>query len=212
MKRRDFIRSATQTFGEFGLLGLVGKVNMNRGNELTRVACFSQYLEPVEKKGLRGFIDVRTNTLAITFRFRRAHRFCEGMAAAVEAPDDLWGYIDPSGTFTIPQQFLYAMRFSGGLAEVSFPNHVRAYINKLGKQVITLDRYQSGWIFQHGVTAINLDVRREPFQYRLMRTNGTWVSDAIFDKIPNIFPHGSRVLINGAPAYVRHDGEVIPLC
>ena len=57
----------------------------------------------VKEEDKWGYID-KKGIVAISFKWKKAHRFYENLAA-VQDFDDKWGYIDTSGKVVIPCQY-----------------------------------------------------------------------------------------------------------
>lgn len=71
--------------------------------------------------GLWGYFDKNID-IVIAPQFKTAYEFSEGLAAAVPAGGERYGFIDESGAFTIPPQFWQVQRFgfSGGTVQAMY--------------------------------------------------------------------------------------------
>ena len=95
-----------------------------------------------------------------TMGFIGSPYFSEGVAAALEAADSKWGYIDRSGQFAIPPQFPaypggLVSDFSDGLAAIEISGKL-GYIDHSGTFVIP-PRFVAGTHFENGVARVVAD-------------------------------------------------------
>ncbi|MGJ5814145.1 WG repeat-containing protein [Paludibaculum fermentans] len=89
--------------------------------------------------------------------FYRIWSFSEGLAAAMETPGSMWGYIDRTGKFAIPPKFPsypkgVVSSFSEGLAAVEVEGKL-GYIDRTGAFVI-VPQFAAGTPFENGLARV----------------------------------------------------------
>lgn len=72
-----------------------------------------------EDNTLMGVVDVATGKEIIAPTFKQIKPFSEGLAAAQDAQTLLWGYIDASGKWVLPAQWVEAEPFRNGYASTA---------------------------------------------------------------------------------------------
>lgn len=98
---------------------------------------------------ISGFIN-RNNKLVIRLPELNYSNISEGMLSYLEKNE--YGFMDSTGTKTIPAQFKYCSNFSNGKAMVVFRTGKAGYINK-SKQLLLSPRWDTAFSF-HGKFAI----------------------------------------------------------
>jgi hypothetical protein len=116
------------------------------------------------------FLDVKGRKV-LDNGFYRIWDFSEGVAAALEAADSKWGYIDRSGQFAIPPQFPaypggLVSDFSDGLAAIEISGKL-GYIDHSGTFVIP-PRFVAGTHFENGVARVVADGRAATSTMRVL--------------------------------------------
>jgi hypothetical protein len=118
------------------------------------VQAFSEGLAAVKLEDKYGYID-RSGKMVIPPKFGSADPFSEGLAVVqLDSAGKKWGYIDKSGKSVIgEEEFVYARRFSDGLAAVQGKNGKYGFIDKTGNFVIPPQFYRVG-DFSDGLAAV----------------------------------------------------------
>jgi len=103
--------------------------------------------------GKYGFINAK-GEVAVPFEFDKpCGVFSDGMATYTDSTDNI-GFIDRQGKIVIPAQYLYAEKFSDGLAYVT-NEEVTGFIDKSGKLLIdTKSKFSSGGGFTKGFCVV----------------------------------------------------------
>jgi hypothetical protein len=117
-----------------------------------------------------GFID-QTGKVVIPLKFRIAHDFTEGLAAA-SIDGKHFGYIDTSGSWVIKPTFQDAWPFSDGLGRVITAGKV-GYVDKTGAWVIE-PRDWASWGFSDGLAVVASAVNGKEMTGYIDKT-GAWV-------------------------------------
>jgi hypothetical protein len=118
------------------------------------IQAFSEGLAAVQLEDKYGYID-RSGKMIIPPKFESAHSFSDGLAVVqLDAAGNKWGYIDKSGKLVIGgEEFVYARRFSEGLAAVQGKNGKYGFIDKTGNFIIPPQFYRVG-DFSDGLAAV----------------------------------------------------------
>lgn len=135
----------------------------------------------VEKDGAPTLIDVKGNTIKTMKEVEMVWMFSDGLSKVKVINDkgeELYGYVDKSGDYTIKPQFENAYPFSEGLAAVRTADKM-GYVNKSGKLVITIDGMQP---FRFG-TFINgyAIVENDNDDFGMIDKTGKYVINPQFD-------------------------------
>jgi hypothetical protein len=165
--------------GKYGFVNLELKTIIEP--QFEDVGNFSEGLAPAKMNNKYGYID-RTGKFIIEPQFDDAEEFSEGMAAvgfatqkhaSTKSPwpwdeigipwehNNSYGYINKEGEIVIKPTYIYASRFSDGLAAVSTGTWgprgrgPAGYIDKVGKIIIEF-KYTDAKEFSEGLAAVHV--------------------------------------------------------
>lgn len=183
---------------------------------------FSQGLAAVRVDDLWGYID-RSGTLVIEPQFGAALAFSEGAAPVWVSADDgvsgpapqtgpgpavpprpmgSWGYIDPTGAFTIDAQFDDATAFSEGLAAVR-TGAGWGYLDPTGAFAID-PRFDQALPFSKGLAAVRVNGG-----WGYIDRTGEWVIEPRFADATSFSQDLAAVEVDGGWGYVDRTGEFV---
>jgi WG containing repeat len=173
-----------------------------------------------------GFLE-RTGKVVITPQIRQAGDFHEGLAFA-SFKGSYWncdwgelsgilpctldldrrGFIDQTGRYVIPIQFLSADDFSEGLAAVKVGRHDWTYIDKTGKRVMPKDFTAAGK-FSEGLAPVAVKDFWNAGRVGFIDKTGRVVIPPQFDKARPFADGLARVEIGGKWGYVDKTGKMV---
>ncbi len=173
----------------------------------------SDFLFPIEKDGLTGFINADGNII-LPPQFRGdmyGVRFSEGLAAVII--NSKWAYIDESGKIVFTTNGDYAYSFSEGLAKIAVAGRRESwllydmkygYIDKKGKIVIK-PQFEETYGFSEGIGRIVADKK-----WGFIDKTGAIIIKTQFERAyPFIDGFSCVTLESGKRAYINKLGVII---
>ncbi|MDR7855952.1 WG repeat-containing protein [Tissierella sp.] len=167
--------------------------------------------------GKWGFLD-KNGKLAIPAIYANVNGFSEGLAGVYKNSNgrSLSGFIDKTGKIVIPIKYNYVRYFNEGLAWVEKVDGGEAFIDKTGREVISLDDYDEVKNFSEGLALVAKDIDDNYStghygidKYGFIDKSGKLIIPLIYDSA-NSFSEGlALVKKDGKYGYIDKTGEVV---
>lgn len=171
----------------------------------------------VVNTGKWGFID-KTGKLVIPAIYSNVNSFSEGLAGVYKNTGErvLGGFIDKTGKIVIPIKYYLVGNFTDGLAWVEKVDGGEAFIDKTGKEVISLDDYDETKEFSEGLALVARDIDNNYStgyygidKYGFIDKNGKLIIPLIYDSASSFSEGLALVKKDGKYGYIDKKGEVV---
>jgi len=171
----------------------------------------------VVNTGKWGFID-KSGKLAIPAIYANVNSFSEGLAGVYDYIDgrSLAGFIDKTGEIVIPIKYDLVRNFSEGLAWVRKIDKGEAFIDKTGREVISLDSYDEVENFSEGLALVAKDTDNSYStghygidKYGFIDKTGKLIIPLIYDSAKSFSEGLALVKKDGKYGYIDKTGKVV---
>lgn len=203
--------AAVMSGGKWGYIDKTGKYAIPPSYDTA--FGFSEGSARVSKEGKEGFIDV-TGKYIIAPQFPEVGNFSEGLAKAattyltgskildMSAGRKKWGYIDQAGKYIIQPMFDEADDFRGGIARI-WDDSQLGYINKVGDNIIPMQKYTWGTAFGDGLALVVNEEGKKGY----IDTSGKYLIPPQFDGGSGFSEGLAGVSNNGRYGYIDKSGK-----
>ncbi len=191
---------------KYGLISHLGDYVINPEFKSLKFANEERRLLRFQRENSGGIIDCNGTILCDIEGCCDLYSLENGMISA-EFTNGKYGYIDASGTLSIPPKFDFAFSFSDELALVRLDGKW-GYIDKSGSFAIPA-QFSEGHSFDNGIAIVGIDVNGVE-KYGCIDKSGQFVLPPIYDDICQYFNDGvTKITLNNRVGLIDRNANVL---